>query len=720
MLFAALVFDRMPLQWSQLPNGIATWVQAVGTVSAFGIAIVLLARALQRDQNTLDFLAPADRGAIPDSLAAGGLATGFVPGGFIYGALRIAMSLGLQGKFIAGLRYAIMASAAGYILFGLLWLGATAGIGLLRTMQAQVTMAWIFTISAALALGVVLTPLAIDLCMRISVSRIWAIARLSWKEAVRGRVIWVFGAMTLVFLFAEWFLPYKPEDQIRNYVSVVYLSMTVLFLITAGLLGSFSIPNDVKNNSIHTIVTKPVEKFEIVLGRFLGYAGLLTIGLLVVSVLSLVYVERGVNEEAQNESYKARVPLYGNLHFAGTKNAQRADSVGREWGYRSYITGRTRRGDGHRQFAIWDFATMPSSVLSQESPIVFEFSFDIFRLSKGVEGKGVNCTFTFVDAGTLSSDDPNRQALELESKTNQLQEMRESKQPKINDKYDEERSKAVQNLGPKNPELKAAFQEIKDTQDAELEVLELELIKHFRIYQVLGKEVTDQHTQRFEIPAKYFQALVADSVKRPATNDRPPLAVRVFVSVDVADQAQMVGVAPQDFYLLSGEKWFWQNFLKGVLGLWCTHMLVLGVALAMSTYFSSVISLLSTFFLFIAGLSIDYLKEVAEGKVDGGGPLESLTRIATRLPIAGKLEASPTTSLIKASDSAFSWWIGWVLNLVPDLSRHNLNQYVANGFDIGWMEILFLDNALPLFGYLLPWAIMAYYLMKFREIANPT
>src|SRR5262249_33401933 len=152
-------------------------------------------------------------------------------------------------------------------------------------------------------------------------------------------------------------------DQIRNYVNVVYLSMTVLLLITAGLLGAFSIPNDVKSSSIHTIVTKPVEKFEVVLGRFLGYAALLTIGLFVVSILSLIYIWRGVNEEAQVESYRARVPLYGHLHFAGTKDALRADSVGREWGYRSYITGPTyRRTEAFRQAAIWDFAEIPSAV----------------------------------------------------------------------------------------------------------------------------------------------------------------------------------------------------------------------------------------------------------------------------------------------------------------------------------------------------------------------
>ena len=47
-------------------------------------------------------------------------------------------------------------------------------------------------------------------------------------------------------------------------------------------------------------------------------------------------------------------------------------------------------------------------------------------------------------------------------------------------------------------------------------------------------------------------------------------------------------------------------------------------------------------------------------------------------------------------------------------------QYVANGFDVPFTGVLVIDNLLPLLGYLLPWAIVAYYLMKYREIANPT
>src|SRR5262249_59138311 len=117
---------------------------------------------------------------------------------------------------------------------------------------------------------------------------------------VRSRVVLIFGAMALIFLFADWFVPYKPENQVRNYVRVLYWSMTPLFLMTASLLGSFGIPTDVKSQAIHTIVTKPVEKFEIVLGRFLGYAVLITLGLAAVTGVSILHVARGGTREARH------------------------------------------------------------------------------------------------------------------------------------------------------------------------------------------------------------------------------------------------------------------------------------------------------------------------------------------------------------------------------------------------------------------------------------
>lgn len=716
-LFASIVYDREPLMWHHLPEALCVWLQNAGGVAAFGILLVLLARAMQRD--------------------AGEKNLWNLPGGL---------------QVVAGyLAYIFAIPAIAYTIVIVGWIGAWFGIQgafviIPRTNPLQPFTAgdWLLTIGGAVALLIAVTPIAIDLCTRIRWGRIWAMALLSWKEAVRGRVVWVFGAMALIFLFADWFVPAKPEDQLRTYVRVVYWSMSPLFLLTAGILGSFSIPNDVKNNSIHTIVTKPVEKFEIVLGRFFGYGALLTVGLFAVSLLSLLYVLRGVNEEATKESFKARVPIYGKLLFAGTKEAQKAESVGREWGYRSYITGPTfSRRDTVRQYAVWAFSDIPTDLADGKDPVLFEFAFDIFRLSKGDEGHGVNCTFTFAASSitsaaleSVTSAAAKETAKRSAARRKDLEKFTDAVVAIMAEQKDRgEQARLIQAAVDAIPEeddrFKAALQGfgqkyadetrpatrsrlLSEVTEQARYALDRAIATEYRICLAPNLEVTDQHTQVSALAPGVLKILGADVPNR----DEPSL--RVFMSVDVAREAQMVGVAQQDFYLMNYEMPFSVNFIKGVVGLWCTFMLVLGVSLACSTYLSSVISFLSTMFLFIAGLFVDYLKEIADKRVDGGGPSESLLRVFGHMPLAAKLEDSPTKSVVDVVDGLFSWCIGRIMNLIPNVNRHDLVQYVANGFDIGLLDVLFLDNVLPLAGYLVPWAILAYYLMKYREIANPT
>ena len=78
----------------------------------------------------------------------------------------------------------------------------------------------------------------------------------------------------------------KPEDVLKAQIDTMSVMMTILVISTSLLLAGFSIPTDVKNLTIHTIVTKPVERFEIVLGRALGYIALETIVLAAMAPLA--------------------------------------------------------------------------------------------------------------------------------------------------------------------------------------------------------------------------------------------------------------------------------------------------------------------------------------------------------------------------------------------------------------------------------------------------
>jgi hypothetical protein len=641
-MFATFYLDREPLTLSDLPDFIKIWVQNWGGVATVGLVIFLTAWAVGNLRR---------RGHI---------------GGAAFFGTYYAVSLAVNFALVV-----LLFTAIGVVY---MFRGSSA--------TAAGTIDWLRTLAGAFAMLAVTLPVLYDLFTRMRWQRIWALARVSLKEAVRKRVVLVFAAMALIFLFAGWFIPYKAENQLRNYVSVVYFGIMVVFLLTAGLLGAFGIPTDVKNQSIHIIVTKPVEKFEIVLGRFLGYATLLTVGLAIIGGLSLIYVLRGVNPDAAFESLKARVPVYGRLGFYGTKG----DSVGREWDYRRYVSApQPGQVNAPRQFAFWSFKDLPAELGERSGPVTFEFTFDVFRLNKGTEGKGIFCTFTFAD-GRLNM-------VELEQTVKNIHEERTRRQAEL----------AKKPMAPE--ERQAAFTRIGD-----------ELIKKYGVLELAGEEVTDYHTQTLQIPAAFFKRLTELETEKQRDPGIPMM--NVLVNVDRSSLQQMLGVAPRDFYLLADERSFEVNFLKGMMGMWCTFLLVLGVGIACSTYLSGVISWVCTMFLFGAGLFTDYIRRLAEGSEAGGGPLEAAYRIINRSPLAAPIDPGPGASILEGTDQVFRWWLGRFLSLLPDVSRWDLHHYVANGFDISW-GLLVADNFVPLALQLLPWGVLAFYLMKFREIANP-
>jgi ABC-type transport system involved in multi-copper enzyme maturation permease subunit len=531
---------------------------------------------------------------------------------------------------------------------------------------------------------------------RLSGRRIWALAELSFKEAIRRRVLWVFSALLVIFLFAGWFVPHKPEHQVRNYVSVVYWTMTPLLLFTAGLLAAFSIPADVRSQTIHTIVTKPVERFEIVLGRFVGYTLLMTLILAAMTLLSLIYVYRGVDEEAFRESMHARVPVYGEELTFWDGDGPMADptgtKVGREWEYRGYIAGSRQP----RQRAEWYFRSPPADLARRAGTVPCEFSFDIFRLYKGEENRGVVCKLTFQ---TWRWNPTRREASDQDR----------SSRPGDADAYVAER---------------------------------------YGLFEPPSREIADYHTDSIDVPTAIFKNQLAsladlrreyDELKakgdRTKSDDdylaslerdierlqtweqrgepRPPL--RVVVRCE--SPSQYLGFARPDLYFVAADQSPALNFFKGSAGLWCQLCLVIGLAVACSTYLSGVISFLCTMFFFLTGMFGSYIQNLAENKELGGGPAESAIRVLTQTSIAGNLDPTPTAQVATLYDHAFRFVLQFFARIIPDVNRFFLTDYLKEGFNIAVGQLV-VDNLLPLAGYLLAYGILAYYLIKSREIAS--
>ncbi len=127
----------------------------------------------------------------------------------------------------------------------------------------------------------------------------------------------------------------------------------------------------------------------------------MTLVLLAMTGVSLVLVTNSsISEKAREETYKARVPHRGKLSFASLRAEERTDkvefegtNVGREFDYRKYIAGHPTSP----QRGIWKFASVPAEMeRPQGDRVPVEFTFDVFKMTKGEQNKGVSVNFTFV------------------------------------------------------------------------------------------------------------------------------------------------------------------------------------------------------------------------------------------------------------------------------------------------------------------------------------
>ncbi|HEY6565353.1 MAG TPA: ABC transporter permease, partial [Pirellulaceae bacterium] len=128
-----------------------------------------------------------------------------------------------------------------------------------------------------------------------SLRRCLAIARLAIKEALRSYVFVVLVVFALVLLFAGWFFSDEMEYPTRWYVSFVVKLAGFLSVLMSIFLSAFSLPNDIKHKTIHTVVTKPVRAWEIVLGRIVGFAAIGTVLLAAMGLMGYIWVVRAVS-----------------------------------------------------------------------------------------------------------------------------------------------------------------------------------------------------------------------------------------------------------------------------------------------------------------------------------------------------------------------------------------------------------------------------------------
>ena len=82
----------------------------------------------------------------------------------------------------------------------------------------------------------------------------------------------------LVLAFTHWFLqPPRAAEMGRLYVGTLTLLCSVLLTVMVTILTPLSLPTDIQQQTIYTVVSKPVRRLEMIWGRMIGYMALVTV-----------------------------------------------------------------------------------------------------------------------------------------------------------------------------------------------------------------------------------------------------------------------------------------------------------------------------------------------------------------------------------------------------------------------------------------------------------
>lgn len=130
------------------------------------------------------------------------------------------------------------------------------------------------------------------------IGRVWAIALNTFREAVRIRVLYgilvlVVGANLMTLVLGQM----VTTEQARVTRDVGLAGISLFGSMTAIFLGVFLLYTEVQRRTIHAIVSKPIERWEFVIGKYLGMALLLSVLVAVFAVamvLMLTWQDIGV------------------------------------------------------------------------------------------------------------------------------------------------------------------------------------------------------------------------------------------------------------------------------------------------------------------------------------------------------------------------------------------------------------------------------------------
>jgi hypothetical protein len=600
--------------------------------------------------------------------------------------------------------------------------------------------------------------------LRTSPRRVLAMAGLAIKEAFRRKVIIVaFMIFVILLLFGQWFMTGGTERPEQRFMSTVMFGTQLLTLLTVMLISAFSLPEDIKNKTIYTIVTKPVRATEIVLGRIVGFGFLGTLLLGLMGLISFLFVSRNLSHShlvvGDTQTMASLIELE-----PGTEISPK---TGKRVSENAVMEGETNISFGHRhRLEVLEFtAEGPDDPLLQSEDVVKVEERDgvtyfqrlICQPVGGhthqvtVTGTGPDAKITLgpsigyfrarvpVYADSVSFLDTDGNPSDKGTNVG-----KESKYRGFIDGGSAQRrstlSRAIFTYSDFTPDrfnnsdllplemTLGVFRTYKgDIQKRVIGGLQFESVpddpntENRFVSKMFDFETNEYQLQTEPVSTKIIGRIVEpdgtlveegeyDLFKDFAANGK------LNVSLTCRDINQYIGVARADVYFRAADDVYWINFAKGYLGIWCQMMIIISMAVAFSTFLGTPIVMLGVLVMMVVGFFTPFIRDLTNIDRDGGGPIESFIRLVTQKNMQVDLETGMADVLIKQTDGFLSQRLSDLTYLAPNFKQLDFSQFLTYGYAIDSQRIV-VAIAITL-AFCVGLTLLGYFALKTREIAK--
>jgi len=204
---------------------------------------------------------------------------------------------------------------------------------------------------------------------------ILTIAGHTFREVVRKKILHVLIGLGILIIILSPFIPTTDEPDARVKMMLVVFFQVVVLLCIVGVifLSATSLPHEIEDRTIYGILSKPVSRLKVVVGKITGFALLSAFVLVILGLLNLAAIQQIASKlpegyrgilKARNEFTASQFSIQGKSHHVR--------------GGIAWIEG------GRTGIAVWSFSDLYKK-LDDKSSFEVEFSLKIDSSRKDID-----------------------------------------------------------------------------------------------------------------------------------------------------------------------------------------------------------------------------------------------------------------------------------------------------------------------------------------------